>query len=73
MVELVDGQIDDALGNDGNGGADAQANQVVVPVATPSSSSSSVAWQAQLAQLKELQARLDEQRRQTHELRTALE
>ena len=29
--------------------------------------------QAQLAQLKELQAKLDEQRRQTQELRTALE
>jgi hypothetical protein len=31
------------------------------------------ARQAQLAQLKELQAKLDEQRRQTQELRTALE
>ena len=50
-----------------------QANQEVVPVATPSSSSSSAARQAQLAQLKELQAKLDEQRRQTQELRTALE
>ena len=59
MVELADEQIDDALGNDGNGGADAQANQAVVPAATPSSSSSAVR-QAQLAQLKELQARLDE-------------
>src|SRR6185312_9713042 len=35
--------------------------------------SSSVARQAQLAQLKELQAKLDEQRQQTQELRTALE
>ena len=45
----------------------------MVPVATPSSSSSSAARQAQLAQLKELQAGLDEQRRQMQELCTALE
>ena len=64
MVQLADGQIGDAPGNDGNGGADAQAYQLMVLVATPSSLSSS-ARQAQLAQLKELQARLDEQRRQT--------
>ena len=63
MVELTDGQIDDAPNDDGNGGADAQANQAVVPAANPSSSSSSAARQAQLAQLKELQAKLDEQRR----------
>ena len=63
MVELADGQNDNAPGNDGNGGADAQANQLVVPATTPYSSSSSVARQAQLAQLKELQAKLDEQRR----------
>ena len=76
MVQLADGQNDNAPGNDGDGGADAQANQPVVPAATPSSSSSSAAWQAQqaqLAQLKELQAKLVEQRRQTQELRTALE
>jgi len=73
MVQLADGQIDGAPGNNGDGGADAQADQAVVPIATPSSSSSSAARQAQLAQLKELQARLDEQRRQTQELRTALE
>ena len=73
MVELAEGQIDDAPGNNRNGGADAQANQPVVPAAAPSSSSSSAARQAQLAQLKELQAKLDEQRRQTQELRTALE
>ena len=42
-----------------------------MPAAAPSSSSNSAAWQAQLAQLKELQAKLDEQRRQTQELRTA--
>jgi len=45
----------------------------VVPPAGPSSSSSSAERQAQLAQLKELQAKLDEQRQQTQELRTALE
>jgi len=72
MVQLVDGQEDNAPGNNGNGGADAQANQPVVPAVTPSSSSS-VARQAQLAQLKELQAKLDEQRRHTQELRTKLE
>ena len=65
IVLLADGQVGDAPGNDGNGGADTQANQAVVPVATPYSSSSSAARQAQLAQLKELQAKLDEQRRQT--------
>ena len=63
MVELVDGQIDDAPDDDRNGGADAQANQPVVPAAAPSSSSSSAARQAQLEQLKELQAKLDEQHR----------
>ena len=69
----MDRQIGDAPGNDGNGGADAQANQAMVLVATPSSSSGLAARQAHLAQLKKLQARLDEQRRQTQELRTALE
>ena len=63
MAELANGQNDNAPSNDGNGRADAQANQEVVPVATPSSSSSSAVRQAQLAQLKELQAKLDEQRR----------
>ena len=62
MVQLADGQEDNAPGNNRNGGVDAQANQPVVPAATPSSSSSSVVRQAQLAQLKELQAKLDEQR-----------
>ena len=63
MAEIADEQNDNAPGNDGNGGADAPANQEVVPVATPASSSSSAARQAQLVQLKELQAKLDEQRR----------
>ena len=58
MAKLADGQNNNAPGNDGNGGADAQANQPVVLAATPSSSSA--ARQAQLAQLKELQAGLDE-------------
>ena len=43
MVQLADGQDDNAPGDDGDGGADAQANQAVAPVATPSSSSSSAA------------------------------
>ena len=46
MVQLADGQIGDAPGNDGNGGADVQANHEVVLVATPSSSSGSAARQA---------------------------
>ena len=62
MADLADEQNDNALGDEGDGGADAQANQPVVPHAAPSSSSSSAARQAQLAQLKELQAKLDEQR-----------
>ena len=33
MVQLADGQEDNAPGDDGNGGADAQANQPVVPAA----------------------------------------
>ena len=73
MVQLADGQDDNAPGDDGNGGADTQANQLVVLPAAPSSLSSSAARQAQLAQLKELQAKLDEQCRQTQELRAALE
>jgi hypothetical protein len=66
MVQLADGQEDNAPGDDGNGGADAQANQLVVPAAAPSSSSSSAVRQAQLAQLKELQPKLDEQQRTAH-------
>ena len=44
-----------------------QSNRPAAP-----SSSGSAARQAQLAQLKELQSKLDEQRRQTQELRAAL-
>ena len=73
MVQLENEQDDNAPGDDGNGGADVQANQPVVPPAAPSSSSSSAVRQAQLAQLKELQAKLDKRRRQTQELRTAFE
>jgi len=73
MVQLADGQEDNAPGNNRNGGADAQVNQPVVPAVTLSSSSSSAAQQAQLAQLKELQAKLNEQCQQTQELRTAIE
>ena len=46
MAELTDEQNDNAPGNDGNSGADAQANQSVVPAAAPSSLSSSAARQA---------------------------
>ena len=59
MVQLADGQEDNAPDEDGNRGADAQANQPMAPAAAPSSSSSSTARQAQLAQLKELQAKLN--------------
>ena len=43
MVQHADGQDDNAPGDDGNGGADAQAIQPVVPPVAPSSSSSSAA------------------------------
>ena len=46
MVQFTDGQEDNTPGDDGNGGADAQANQPVVPAAASSSSSSSAARQA---------------------------
>ena len=46
MADLVDEQNDNALGDDGDGGVDAQANQPVVLPAAPSSSSSSAARQA---------------------------
>jgi hypothetical protein len=72
MADLADERNDGAPSNDGDGGADAQAKQPVVLPAAPSSSSSA-ARQAQLAQLNELQAKLDEQRQQTQELRAALE
>src|SRR6185503_14767068 len=49
MADLADEQNDNALSNGEDGGADAQANQPVVPPAAPSSSSSAVR-QAQLLQ-----------------------
>ena len=72
MADLANEQYDNAPANDEDGGADVRAKQPAVPPAAPSSSSSA-ARQAQLAQLNELQAKLDEQRRQTQELRAALE
>src|SRR6185312_10760163 len=72
MADLADEQNDNAPSDGADGGADAQANQPVVPPVAPSTSSSA-ARQAQLAQLNELQAKLDEQRQQTQELRAALE
>ena len=62
MADLADEQYDNAPGDDGDGGVDSQANQPVGPPAAPSSLSSSAARQAHLAQLNELQAKLDEQR-----------
>jgi len=49
MADLADDQNDNAPGDDGDGGADTQANQPLVPPAAPSSSSCSAARQAQLA------------------------
>ena len=43
MADLADEQNNNALGDDGDGGADAQANKPVVPPAAPSSSSISAA------------------------------
>ena len=45
VVQLADGEDDNVPGDDGNGGADPQANQPVVPPAAPSSSSM---WQPRL-------------------------
>ena len=58
MADLADEQNDNAPSNGADSGADAQANQPVVPPAAPSTSRSA-ARQAQLAQLNELQAKLD--------------
>jgi hypothetical protein len=73
MVELADGQIDDTPSDGKNGEENPPANQVVVPPANPAASTSSAARQAQLTQLKELEAKLDEERRQMRKLRTVLE
>jgi hypothetical protein len=73
MVELADGQLNDVPSDDGNGEVDPSANQVVVPTAKPTASSSSAARQAQLVQLQELEAKLNEENRQMRRLRIALE
>ena len=73
MVELADGAVDEAPSDDRSNEEPPPANQVVAPPPNPAASSSSAARQAQLAQLKELQAKLDEQRQRTQELRAALE
>jgi len=63
MVELADGAIDDAPSDNENNEEPPPSNKAVVPAANPAASSSSAARQAQLAQLKELETRLDEERR----------
>ena len=73
MVELADGQIDDMPSDGNNGEENPPANQVVVPPANQATSTSSTVRQAQLAQLKELETKLDEERRQTRKMHTALE
>ena len=65
MAELADGAVEEASGDGGNNEEPPPPNQAVVPAATPAASSCSAVRQAQLAQLKELQAKLDEERRQT--------
>jgi hypothetical protein len=70
MVELAEGQIDDAPSD----GANDAANPPVIFVAPRSATSaSSAVWQAQLAQLQELEVKLEEERRQTQKLCTALD
>ena len=73
MVELADGVVDEAPSDDGNNEEPPPVNQVVAPPPNPAASSSSAARWAQLAQLTELEKRLEEERRQTRLLRTTLE
>ena len=73
VVELADGAIDDAPSDDGNNEEPPPLNHVVVPAANPAALAGSAARHTQLAQLKELETRLDEERRQTRLLCTALE
>jgi len=73
MVELADGVVDEAPSDDGNNEEPPPANQVVASPPNPAASSSSMARRAQLAQLTELEKRLEEERRQTRLLRTLLE
>ena len=65
MVELADGAVDEALSDDGNNDEPPPANQVAAPPPNPAASSSSAARRAQLAQLTELEKRLEEECRQT--------
>jgi hypothetical protein len=82
IVELAEGQIDDAPSDDNDDApsddnddmANPPANLAVVPAASrPAASASSVVRQAQLAQLQEFEGKLEEERRQTQRLRAALE
>ena len=64
MVELADGQIDGVPSDDENGAPNPPANPTVVPTAPrPVALTSSAARQAQLTQLQELEAKLEEERR----------
>ena len=63
MVELADGVVDEAPSDDGNNEEPPPANQVVAPPPNPAALSSSAARRAQLAQLTELEKRLEEERR----------
>ena len=65
MVELADGVVDEAPSDDGNNEEAPPVNQVVAPPPNPAASSSSTMRRAQLAQLAELEKRLEEERRQT--------
>ena len=65
MVELVDGAVDEAPSDDGNIEEPPPANLVVAPPPNPTASSSSTERRAQLAQLTELEKRLEEERQQT--------
>ena len=65
MVELADGVVDEAPSDDGNNEEPSPANQAVVPVAMPAASTSSAARRGQLAQLTELEKRLEEEQQQT--------
>ena len=71
--QLADGVVDEAPSDDGNNEEPPPANQVVASPPNPAASSSSMARRAQLAQLTELEKRLEEERRQTRLLCTAIE
>ena len=82
MVELADGAVEEASSDDGDRREPPPANQVVapppanqgvVPPPNPVASSGSTSRQAQLAQLTELQKKLEEEHRQTRLLQTTLE